>query len=257
MRLDVRRLLARALLACVLGAGAAGTVGVGCSDPPRAKSPELELGYAPNPPVAGEPLAIRLKGSNLGVVELYQGQALLSRVVNPLEEQVPSDFYVYRAIDATPPRAVAFDPYGNRVEVSGKPSGNVPLPKDAGSRDAGGSDASKVDAGPTTNYTLTCRGFTETTNVPDDAGPTCGPSGLLVKFALYNRTGDVLDVYSTTFQAGTCGSIGLARMFAGEERAITNLADNQTLLLQRSDGTVLRKLRIAPGETGPCNLLVE
>ena len=257
MRLEVRRSLTRALLAFVLGAGATFTVGLGCSDPPRAEAPEIELAYAPNPPVAGERLAIRLTGSNLGLVEIYQGQALLARVVNPLDQQVPSDFYVYRAIDSTPPRAVAFDPYGNRVEVTGKPSGTVPPPSDAGPRDAGGSDASKVDSGPTTTYTKTCKGFTETTSVPEDAGPTCGPSGLLVKLALYNRTGDVLDVYSTTFQAGTCGSIGLARMFAGEERTITNLADNQTLLLLRSDGTVIRKLRVAPGETGPCNLLVE
>lgn len=257
MRLEGRRLLVKAVLALVLGAGATVATGLGCSDPPRAKSPELELGYAPNPPVAGERLAIRLTGSNLGVVEIYQGQALLARVVNPLEEQVPSDFYVYRAIDATPPRAVAFDPYGNRVEVAGKPSGTVPPPSDAGPRDAGASDASKVDSGPTTTYTKTCKGFTETTSVPEDAGPVCGPSGLLVKLALYNKTGEILDVYATTFQAGTCGSIGLARMFAGEERSIPNLADNQTLLLQRSDGTVIRKLRVAPGETGPCNLLVE
>lgn len=256
MRLEVRRSLSRALLASVLGAGAALATGLGCSDPPVAKSPELELGYAPSPPVAGEPLAIRMKGSNLGVVEIYQGQALLARVVNPLEGLVPADFYVYRAIDSTPPRAVAFDPYGNRVEVAGKPSGGVPPPTDAGPRDSG-TDASKTDAGPTTTYTKTCKGFTDTTTVPDDAGPTCGPSGLSVKLALSNRTGDVLDAYSTIFQAGTCGTLGLARMSSGEERTITNLADNQTLILQRADGTVLRKLRVAPGETGPCNLLVE
>jgi hypothetical protein len=257
LRRNASRLVRKVAVVLALGAASVVTLGLGCSDPPRAKAPEFELTYAPNPPVPGERLAVRLSGSNLGVVEIYQGSALLARVVNPLSEQVPADFYVYRALDATPPRAVAFDPYGNRVEVAGRPSGTVPAPSDAGVKDAAVADASKVDAGPSTTYTKTCRGFTDTTSLPEDAGLPCGPSGLAVQLAVFNKTGEGLDVFATGFQAGVCETIGLARMFVGEERTLTKLVDNQTLTLQKFDGTVIRKLRVAPGETGPCNLLVE
>ena len=49
----------------------------------------------------------------------------------------------------------------------------------------------------------------------------------------------------------------LARLAAGEQRAVASVFDNQTLTFQKEDTTLISRLRIAPGEAGPCNLLVE
>ena len=196
----------------------------------------------------GERLAIRMTGSNLGVVDLFQGSELLARVVNPLDGVVPADFYVYSAKNAEPPRAVALDAQGNRIEVAGSPGGVV-VPKPPA--DGG------TEGGPMTSFTKTCRGFNDVTAVSPDAGAICGPSGALVTLAVRNATGGILDVYGTSFDAGVCKTLPLARLAVGETRAISPVFDNQTLTLQKEDTTLVARLRIAPGEAGPCNLLVE
>lgn len=217
-----------------------------CSDPPGPKSPTLDLTYAPSPPVPGERLAVRITGTDLGVVDLFQGTELLARVVNPLDGVVPAEFYIYRARNAEPPRAIALDARGNRIEVAGRP-GPIRLPK------VGEDGGALVE--PT--FTKTCRGFTDVTATAPDAGATCGPSGVSVSLTLRNATGDFLDVNGTNFEAGTCSDLGLVRIAPRQDRVVPRVFDNQTLTLRRGDGTLISRLRIAVGEAGPCYLLVE
>ena len=236
-----RTLAVLAWLVPVLLAGA-------CGDPPGPKTPTLDLTYAPSPPVPGQRLAIRMTGTDLGVVDLFQGSELLARVVNPLDGVVPPELYVYQARNAEPPRAVVYDSQGNRTDVAGRPGGVVvpKAPADGG-----------AEGGEPKTFTRTCRGFADVTANGADAGPTCGPSGLAVALTVRNATAGFLEVSATTFEAGVCKTLSLVRIGAGEDRVVPSIFDNQTVTLERGGGGGVSRFRIAAGEAGPCNLLVE
>jgi LCCL domain len=114
----------------------------------------LELYATPLPPVAGQPLTLGVVGTNVGPVDIFQGDQRVASLVN-VDTSKRVDFQVVAVSNAVPKAvAVAYD--FKRLEAQAAAFTTVPrVPDgglaDAGPRDAGASDAGAQDPGPLTD----------------------------------------------------------------------------------------------------------
>lgn len=225
-------------------------IAASCGDDPPTKQPVLSLAYRPNPPVAGQPIELEVKGSNLGVVEIYQGADLLTRIVNPPEKDVPAGFFTFIAKSAVPPRGVAYDADGKTVEVTAVPAiGQVVTPVDSGAPIVDSGPIVPPDPGPRPEFTTTCPGFQDL----GDGGLECGPTTTAMTTTFRNERAGELTIWYGITQFNICN----ARRFnidPGEEKAGTFSDDHYVEIYE---GNVrLAGYRVRKGASAPCFLVV-
>lgn len=245
----------RRRLAHLFAAGCGVALVVACGSTPAPKEPRLTLRYTPIPPVAGEPLTVKLEGSDVGVVDLYQGGELLGRLVNPLSRDVPAGFFVFTAKNGQAPTAVVFDTDGRRIEFGASSAGGVvPGPVDASAIDTGTPTpppTTTQEPPPPIQYVKTCPFL----QPAPDAGYQCDTPSSTVTGIFKNPTGNAMRVDYSDF-VGVCSTRSF-EIPANDARSWT-FNSNQTIEI--TDKTTLAKLRvyrIPNGASGNCNVEID
>ncbi len=213
------------------------------------KSGTLELYASPLPPVAGQALTLGVLGTNVGPVDVFQGEQRIATLVN-VDTTKRVDLQVI-AVSSAVPKAVAVAYDFKRLEAQAAPFTTQPsVPDgglvDAGPRDAGAVDASPVDAAPP--FVEDCPGLVSL------ASPTaCNPETVdtIAVDVRNDRPNTVaIRVYAAP-DGGTCLRVAGTALFNGNQQMRAELQRGATVeFVDRGATTAFRTVRL-PSQ-GPC-----
>lgn len=220
-----------------------------CGSKDLALHPALQISATPLPPTPGQPVSFDLETTDIGTVEIYQGDELVSRVVNPTQD-APPGFYRFIAKSDAVPRAVGYGLNGAKLDATAKlASGPAPGPVDAG-KDAKGPP-------PVMHLTEKCPVASPHTSDPD-AGPmdVCGgPGGLLVMLRVENLASYPVDVYRTAQPPNQCSFEGRLRIYPNTIESTTLFDRNIVRFIDGESGGLLREYEMTTG--GSCDLVFQ
>jgi hypothetical protein len=217
----------------------------------------LELYAAPLPPVAGQALTLGVLGTNVGPVDVFQGDQRIASLVN-VDTTKRAEFQVIAVSSAVPTAvAVAYD--FKRLEAQAKPFTTQPSvpdgglvdagPRDAGVRDAGAPDVGAVDAAPA--FVEDCPGLVSVPS-PDVCTPyRPGNVELIVR---NERPSTVVAVALSNVDGGPCRESTLTPDFPAN-RTVTAYPWSGMVVEFRSAGSATALRRVQLPAAGTCKLL--
>ena len=209
----------------------------------------LELYATPLPPVAGQALTLGVVGTNVGPVDVFQGDQRVASLVN-VDTSNRVDFQVIAVSNAVPKAvAVAYD--FKRLEAQAAPFTTVPRVPDGGLVDAGPRDAgAAVDARPT--FVEDCPGLVSL------ATPTSCNEETVDTMSVDIRndrpSGVEMRVYFSR-DAGSCEQVSAGSGFPANRQVRLSLKRGATVeFYDIATSTVFRTVKLPL--QGPCSILL-
>jgi hypothetical protein len=218
----------------------------------------LELYAAPLPPVAGQALTLGVLGTNVGPVDVFQGDQRIASLVN-VDTTKRADFQVI-AVSSAVPKAVAVAYDFKRLEAQAAPFTTQPSvpdgglvdagPRDAGVRDADAPDVGAVDAAPA--FVEDCPGLVTVADPNACAPAAAGNVELTVR---NDRPSTVVAYAYSPKDGGTCSVTTLSPFFQSN-RTTTTFPAGGAILEFRDNGFLIGFRKIQLPTQGTCKLLL-